>query len=141
MGLAAESESTFACFAVMKKYFIKYGDPCAFYIEKNGVFRVKKSDANSGTGLTQFGRACLTLGISNLDTILAKHYSKSLSKNLTTQHNIIYHTSLHISGNWRSRHIRLLEYLDGSIKMYYLNKEIKYKTVFRKDPVEKIVQM
>lgn len=64
LGLRFEaSETTHGYFQVVRRYLEKEGMPSAFYSDKYGVFRVNAVDAKSGTGETQFGRVCRTLGI------------------------------------------------------------------------------
>ncbi len=45
------------------QYLRQHGKPVAFYPDKFNVFRPIKSEALSGQGLTQFGRAMQELGI------------------------------------------------------------------------------
>ena len=63
-----ESESTFDYFAATRAYLERHGKPVAFYSDKHGVFRVNKTDAVGGDGMTQFGRALHAL---NIDIICA----------------------------------------------------------------------
>ena len=51
------AETTFNYFKVLTDYFQTYGLPMALYSDKHGVFRVNMKSAQSGNGLTQFGRA------------------------------------------------------------------------------------
>jgi len=60
------SESTFAYMEATKAYLREYGKPVAFYSDKHTVFRVNKRGAIQGDGMTQFGRAMHTLGITIL---------------------------------------------------------------------------
>jgi transposase len=62
------TESTFAYFAALRAYLETHGKPVAFYTDKHVVFRVAKTDAQRGDGLTQFGRALHAL---NIDLICA----------------------------------------------------------------------
>lgn len=57
------SESTFDYFISTRRYIEKYGKPVAFYSDKHAVFRVNKTGATQGTGMTQFGRALHELNI------------------------------------------------------------------------------
>jgi hypothetical protein len=63
-----ETESTFDYFKATRTYLERYGKPIAFYSDKHGVFRVNKTDAVGGDGMTQFGRALDAL---NIDIICA----------------------------------------------------------------------
>jgi len=57
------SESTFAYFEALDSYLDAHGRPVAFYSDKHSIFRVAKSDAKTGHGMTQFGRALAELNI------------------------------------------------------------------------------
>ncbi len=58
-----KSESAFAYFETMKSYLETQGAPLAFYSDKHSIFRVAKSQAQGGQGMTQFGRALSELSI------------------------------------------------------------------------------
>lgn len=58
-----DSETTEGYFNLARRYLKRCGRPVAFYSDKHGVFRVNASEAKSGTGETQFGRAMRELGI------------------------------------------------------------------------------
>ncbi len=57
------SESTFSYFSALRSYLEAHGRPVAFYSDKHTVFRVARSDAQHGTGITQFGRALSELNM------------------------------------------------------------------------------
>jgi len=57
------SESAFSYFEALELYLRAHGAPVAFYSDKHSVFRVAKTDANGGQGMTQFGRALCELNI------------------------------------------------------------------------------
>jgi len=59
----APRETTIAYFAAATSYFNRYGRPLAFYSDKHSIFRVNISEAETGTGKTQFGRAMQDLDI------------------------------------------------------------------------------
>jgi hypothetical protein len=61
--LFAPAETTFNYFAAVRRYLLSHGKPVAFYSDKFGVFRVNIREAQTGTGLTQFGRAMQELEI------------------------------------------------------------------------------
>ena len=62
------SESAFDYFAATRSYLEHHGKPVAFYSDKASIFRVAKSEAAKGVGITQFGRALSEL---NIDIICA----------------------------------------------------------------------
>jgi hypothetical protein len=57
------SESAFTYFEALELYLKRHGAPVAFYSDKHSVFRVAKSNAKGGQGMTQFGRALCELNI------------------------------------------------------------------------------
>jgi hypothetical protein len=58
-----KSESAFSYFEALRGYIEAHGRPLAFYSDKHSVFRVSKTEAKGGQGVTQFGRALSELGI------------------------------------------------------------------------------
>ncbi len=57
------SESTSSYFEALRGYLETHGCPVAFYSDKHSVFRVNRSEAKGGAGMTQFGRALAELNI------------------------------------------------------------------------------
>ncbi|WP_298235635.1 ISNCY family transposase [uncultured Azohydromonas sp.] len=57
------TESTFAYFEALHGYLRRHGKPVAFYSDKAGIFRPTNESAQSGRGVTQFGRALYELNI------------------------------------------------------------------------------
>jgi hypothetical protein len=57
------SESTSSYFEALRGYLGEHGCPVAFYSDKHSVFRVSKTEAKGGAGMTQFGRALAELNI------------------------------------------------------------------------------
>lgn len=57
------SESTDSYLSAVHAYVTAYGCPVAFYSDKHTVFRINRSCAPGGTGMTQFGRALAELNI------------------------------------------------------------------------------
>ena len=57
------SESTSSYFEALRDYLEEHGCPVAFYSDKHSVFRVNRSEAKGGAGMTQFGRALAELNI------------------------------------------------------------------------------
>lgn len=58
-----DSESTQAYFAALRDYLQTHGRPVAFYSDKHSIFRVNRTEARTGHGMTQFGRALCELNI------------------------------------------------------------------------------
>lgn len=59
----APSEALWPYFSLMETYLKKHGRPLALYSDRHGVFKVNRSDALTGEGITQFGRAMKELSI------------------------------------------------------------------------------
>ena len=57
------SESAFSYFEALEGYLAAHGRPVAFYSDKHSVFRVAKTQAKGGQGMTQFGRALAELQV------------------------------------------------------------------------------
>lgn len=57
------SESTSSYFEALRDYLDAHGCPVAFYSDKHSVFRVNRTNAQGGQGMTQFGRALAELNI------------------------------------------------------------------------------
>jgi hypothetical protein len=57
------SESTDSYLSAVHAYVVAFGCPIAFYSDKHTVFRINRSSAPGGTGMTQFGRALAELNI------------------------------------------------------------------------------
>jgi hypothetical protein len=62
------SESAFDYFASTRAYLEEHGKPVAFYSDKASIFRIARSEAAKGAGITQFGRALSEL---NIDIVCA----------------------------------------------------------------------
>jgi len=57
------TETTQAYMVVTKSHLQQYGRPAATYSDRHAIFRVNQPEAQSGEGITQFGRALKTLDI------------------------------------------------------------------------------
>ena len=56
-------ECTQGYFDATEKHIKQHGIPVEYYSDKHGIFRVNVKEANTGDGLTQFGRTLKELGI------------------------------------------------------------------------------
>ncbi len=83
------SESTFAYFEMLAGYLRAHGKPVAFYSDKHSVFRVAKSEARTGHGTTQFGRALLELNIEILCANSSQAKGRVERKNRTLQDRLV----------------------------------------------------
>ena len=61
-----KAETTWAYLDGVKRTVLKEGIPLAYYSDKHGIFKVNRSGALSGDGLTQFGRIVKDLGIKSI---------------------------------------------------------------------------
>ena len=61
----ADTETTFAYFAVVEEYLKEHGRPQAFYSDRHGIFQVN-TGSEKETKLTQFGRAMKELDIQRI---------------------------------------------------------------------------
>ena len=62
----APAETTRAYLDVLRDHVLAHGCPLAFYSDKHGIFRVNAKEAESGDGLTEFGRVVGRLGIEQI---------------------------------------------------------------------------
>ena len=62
----APSETTRAYRHALQAHILAHGVPLALYSDRHGIFRVNAKDANSGDGLTEFGRVTGRLGIEQI---------------------------------------------------------------------------
>lgn len=83
------SETTFAYFEMLAGYLRAHGKPVAFYSDKHSVFRVAKSEAKTGHGTTQFGRALLELNIEILCANSSQAKGRVERKNRTLQDRLV----------------------------------------------------
>ena len=64
--LFAPAETTRAYRAALRAHILAHGLPLALYSDRHGIFRVNAKDADSGDGLTEFGRVTGRLGIEQI---------------------------------------------------------------------------
>ena len=83
------AESTFAYFEATREYIERYGKPLAFYSDKASIFRVNKSQATSGPGHTQFGRALYELNIDGICANSAAAKGRVERAHLTLQDRLV----------------------------------------------------
>jgi len=91
----SKTETTQDYFKLAEEYFLKYGLPLAFYVDKHSIFRVntptkldlKKPTTDENEGLTQFSRAMKELGIELIfaETAQAKGRVEKLNRTLQTR--------------------------------------------------------
>lgn len=84
-----ESESTFDYFTATRAYVERYGKPIAFYSDKHATFRVNKTGAVGGDGMTQFGRALHELNIDIICANTSQAKGRVERANLTLQDRLV----------------------------------------------------
>lgn len=62
----APAETTRAYLELLRSHVLAHGLPLAFYSDKHGIFRINAKEAESGDGLTEFGRVVGRLGIEQI---------------------------------------------------------------------------
>ena len=85
----APSETIWGYFELMQGYLKAHGRPIALYNDKHAVFRVNRSDALSGSGLTQFGRAMKELDIHMIYTNSPQAKGRIERSNRTLQDRLV----------------------------------------------------
>ena len=78
----APAETTRAYLDVLRGHVLAHGCPLAFYSDKHGIFRINAKEAESGDGLTEFGRVVGRLGIEQIcaNTLQAKGHVERANK-------------------------------------------------------------
>lgn len=84
-----ETESTFDYFIAARAYLQRYGKPVAFYSDKHATFRVNKTGATGGNGMTQFGRALHDLNIDIICANTSQAKGRVERANLTLQDRLV----------------------------------------------------
>ena len=123
--LFVETESTQSYFNATRAYLKQHGRPVAFYSDKHGVFRVNRSEAKSGTGETQYGRAMKELGINLIFANSPQAKGRVERANLTLQDRLI-------------KELRIRKINDRESANSFLPEFIKdYNKRFAVDPADK----
>lgn len=83
------AETTFAYFNTMQLYIERYGLPMAAYSDKHSIFRVNHKDPKTTTGLTQFGRGMVDIGVQLIHANSPQAKGKVENRNRTLQDRLI----------------------------------------------------
>ncbi len=83
------TESTFAYFEATRAYLERHGKPVAFYSDKASVFRCTQESAESGRGVTQFGRVLYELNIDSWCANSSQAKGRVERANLTLQDRLV----------------------------------------------------
>ncbi len=94
-GIFAPSETIWSYFDLFKIYLRKHGKPRAIYSDKHAVFRVNKSGALTGEGVTQCGRAMKQLGIHMIFAHSPQAKGRIERSNRTLQDRLVKELRLH----------------------------------------------
>jgi len=90
-----EAETTWNYMELTQRYILKHGRPLAFYSDKHSIFRINKTDALSGNGLTQFGRALKELEIELICANSPQAKGRVERANRTLQDRLVKELRLH----------------------------------------------
>jgi transposase len=93
--LFAPSEALWPYYALMRQYVLNHGRALALYSDKHGVFKVNKSGALTGSGLTQFGRAMKDLNIEVIFANSPQAKGRIERKNRVSQDRLVKEMRLH----------------------------------------------
>jgi hypothetical protein len=85
----APAETTFAYFDTMERYAERYGLPVAAYSDRHSIFRVNHKQPENSTGLTQFGRAMMGIGVKLIHANSPQAKGKVENRNKTLQDRLI----------------------------------------------------
>jgi len=83
------TESTFAYFEATRAYLERHGKPVAFYRDKASVFRCTQESAESGRGVTQFGRVLYELNTDSWCANSSQAKGRVERANLTLQDRLV----------------------------------------------------
>lgn len=107
-----KSESTFDYFASTRRYLETHGKPVAFYSDKHSVFRVNKTGATTGNGMTQFGRALHELNIEIICANTSQAKGRVERMNKTLQDRLVKELRLNNISDMKSANIFLPMFID-----------------------------
>ena len=83
------SETTYAYMEALRAHTLAHGLPLALYSDRHGIFRVNAKEAESGDGLTEFGRVAERLRIELIQAKSAQAKGRVERANLTCQDRLI----------------------------------------------------
>ena len=85
----APAETTKAYLAALRAHVLAHGVPLAFYSDRHGIFRVNAKEAESGDGLTEFGRVAERLRIELIQATTPQAKGRVERANQTLQDRLI----------------------------------------------------
>jgi homeodomain-containing protein len=85
----APAETTRGYLEALKGHVLAHGLPLAFYADRHGIFRVNAKDAQSGDGLTEFGRVVERLDIELINASTPQAKGRVERANQTLQDRLV----------------------------------------------------
>lgn len=85
----APAETTKAYLSALRAHVLAHGVPLAFYSDRHGIFRVNAKEAESGDGLTEFGRVAERLRIELIQATTPQAKGRVERANQTLQDRLI----------------------------------------------------
>jgi transposase len=85
----APAETTKAYLSALRAHVLAHGVPLAFYSDRHGIFRVNAKEAESGDGLTEFGRVAERLRIELIQAATPQAKGRVERANQTLQDRLI----------------------------------------------------
>jgi transposase len=85
----APAETTKAYLAALRAHVLAHGVPLAFYSDRHGIFRINAKEAESGDGLTEFGRVAERLRVELIQATTPQAKGRVERANQTLQDRLI----------------------------------------------------
>jgi transposase len=85
----APAETTKAYLSALRAHVLAHGVPLAFYSDRHGIFRINAKEAQSGDGLTEFGRVAERLRIELIQASTPQAKGRVERANQTLQDRLI----------------------------------------------------
>ena len=106
------TETTQAYMEVTKAHLTRYGRPAAMYSDCHAIFRINHPEAQSGNGLTQFGRAMNTLDIEAIHASTPQAKGRVERANKTLQDRLVKEMRLQKINNIEEANHFLPEFIE-----------------------------
>jgi len=126
------TETTQAYMMTTKDHLQHYGRPAATYSDQHGIFRVNQTEAETGNGLTQFGRALNTLDIEAIHARTPQAKGRVERANKTLQDRLIKEMRLRKINTIEEANIYLPEFMEDYNRRFAkpaLNEQDAHKKV------------
>jgi len=129
------TETTQAYMATTKDHLQRYGRPVATYSDRHGIFRVNQTEAKTGNGFTQFGRALNTLDIESIHARTPQAKGRVERANKTLQDRLVKEMRLQKINTIEEANIYLPEFMEQYNQRFSKaakNKQDAHKKVLHK---------